>query len=568
MIRSLIIISLALVVVFAVPDVPDEVVPENMPEEKFYDQAVEQEFTNEKGSNDATRSARAAATATATNSGSIGDVLTQVEDKDHQELLQLATLADELKEAGLSPSERDQVMAQAKTDPDLTKILTSMPQEQTKPGAIATKFCEAAEQSGTSECQTWQASPTAENADIVIRQGMNNAPAAQGQNEDLKETCKNWSGRKQSAATQLIEARLGESDEPVPLGPADGDQVLNAAAPLLDCVCSGIDSEMYCAYKHGHAVDKMQETFEEEITTGAMSSDSLLQGRTFNHVRSHPAVIELLKYLKRETNTDGSKTVSLDGEVLMETQCSLMAGESMSHFLDRIRRGCPTPPPPPPPSCATKHKINIRKKSAKKVCGSKCKTLMRCEFGPDLCAGTVTMSCNFRAILVTVVVNSEAYITVNIEIEIPGVSNILRTLSKFPLVANALKSQGIVDGKVQIGFGTLDLANGLATLYADFYTLSFLSVRGRMQVETMLNYDPSLGGRAKKCKRFFFTNPGQWTSTGYDLVTVSMNYARCVAYNNPNQGINDWKISTRVTLSAEAFYGRIWGWDFGMTLSW
>ena len=76
LIRNMILISLA-IAVCAVPDAPDDVVPENMPEEKFYDQAVEQEFTNEKSSNDATRSAAA----TNTNSGSIGDVLTQVEDK-------------------------------------------------------------------------------------------------------------------------------------------------------------------------------------------------------------------------------------------------------------------------------------------------------------------------------------------------------------------------------------------------------------------------------------------------------------------------------------------------------
>ena len=75
LIRNMILISLA-IAVCAVPDAPDDVVPENMPEEKFYDQAVEQEFTNEKSSNDATRAA-----ATHTNSGSIGDVLTQVEDK-------------------------------------------------------------------------------------------------------------------------------------------------------------------------------------------------------------------------------------------------------------------------------------------------------------------------------------------------------------------------------------------------------------------------------------------------------------------------------------------------------
>jgi hypothetical protein len=65
MIRSVILISLAFAVC-AVPDAPDDVVLENMPEEKFYDQAAEQ------GNNDAARAA-------ATNSGSIGDVLTQVE---------------------------------------------------------------------------------------------------------------------------------------------------------------------------------------------------------------------------------------------------------------------------------------------------------------------------------------------------------------------------------------------------------------------------------------------------------------------------------------------------------
>ena len=431
-------------------------------------------------------------------------------------------------QAGLAPSERNQVMAMAKADPDLTKILPHISQEPTKAGAIATKFCETVEQSGTSECQTWQASPTAENADIVIRQGMNNAPARKDEDlnkedEDLKETCKNWSGRKHSTATQLIEARRGESDEPV--AQLNDDQVLNAAAPLLDCVCSGIDSAMYCAYKHGDAVDKMQETFEEEVTIGALgTSESLLQGRTFNHVRSHPAVIDLLKNMKQETNADGSTTVSVAGEVLMETQC---------HWFDRLVGKCGSPPPPP--SCASSHKINVRKQQANKVKG---KLVMMCTIGPDVCAGTVTMSCNYKAVVVTVVVNTEAYITMNIEIEVPGISNILRKLGRYPLIGSALKSQGIVNGRVQLGQGTLDLANGLATLSAGFNTLSFASVYGRMEFQSMLNYDPSLGGRAKNCKVFFYTNPGDVFTSNLHFITGLHNYVHCVHYNNPNQGIN------------------------------
>ena len=47
-----------------------------VPEEQFYDQAAEQEFSGEKSANDATRSTRA--DATNTNSGSIGSLLTSL----------------------------------------------------------------------------------------------------------------------------------------------------------------------------------------------------------------------------------------------------------------------------------------------------------------------------------------------------------------------------------------------------------------------------------------------------------------------------------------------------------
>ena len=47
-----------------------------VPEEQFYDQAAEQEFSGEKTNNDATRSARTGASAT--KFGSIGDLLSSL----------------------------------------------------------------------------------------------------------------------------------------------------------------------------------------------------------------------------------------------------------------------------------------------------------------------------------------------------------------------------------------------------------------------------------------------------------------------------------------------------------
>ena len=64
-------LALALVVA-AKASIADRVVPE----EQFYDQAAEQEFSGEKSANDATRSTRA--DATNTNSGSIGSLLTSL----------------------------------------------------------------------------------------------------------------------------------------------------------------------------------------------------------------------------------------------------------------------------------------------------------------------------------------------------------------------------------------------------------------------------------------------------------------------------------------------------------